>query len=271
MTQKRTVKALAAAGVPDPAGDARRLFDWAYEQGAAAPLDQTRDQPNELTLELFSHAITQRVARKPVSQIIGRRAFWRHDFEVTGDVLDPRPDTETLVEAALQRGFSRVLDLGTGSGCILLSLLADRPRALGVGTDLSDAALKVATRNASRLGVGDRAAFLQSNWFSAVEGGFDLIVSNPPYIAQGEMADLQPEVRDHEPHMALTDGGDGLGAYRAIAAGARAHMVPQGRLLLEIGPTQGGAVSAILADAGFRVLDVLRDLDHRDRVVAAQA
>ena len=138
---------------------------------------------------------------------------------------------ETLVEAASAEPFAHVLDLGTGTGCILLSLLQERPKAIGVGTDLSDAALTVARQNAIRHDLTDRAGFLLSDWLANVEGTFDLIVSNPPYIAEAEMAGLDPEVRDHDPRMALTPGGDGLDAYRAIAAGATAHLVPGGRIL----------------------------------------
>lgn len=270
MTLSRAVRALAAAGVPDPARDARRLFDWAYGIGALAPEPQTRERPNDLTLEMFERALADRSRRKPVSQITGRRAFWRHDFVVTPDVLDPRPETETLVAAALEQPFARLLDLGTGSGCILISLLADRPGAQGIGTDLSEAALAVARRNATALGVADRARFLRADWFAGVSGRFDLIVSNPPYIAAAEMAGLAPEVRDWEPHLALTPGGDGLDAYRAIAGGAGARLMPGGRIVLEIGPTQGGAVAALLGAAGFEAAQLRQDLDGRDRVVLAQ-
>lgn len=270
MNLTRAVKFLAASGVPDPARDVRRLFDWAYQQGAAAAEPQTRDRPNDLTLEMFDIALGDRARRKPVSQIIGRRAFWRHDFTVTPDVLDPRPETETLVAVALERPFARVLDLGTGSGCILISLLAERPRAEGVGADLSAAALAVAARNAGRIGVADRARFVRSDWFAAIDGRFDLIVSNPPYIAEAEMAGLAPEVRDWEPRAALTPGGDGLDAYRAIAAGAGARLMPGGRLGLEIGPTQAGAVTALLTAAGFESVEVRPDLDARDRVILAR-
>lgn len=263
-------KALTEAGVADPRGDARRLFDWAYGIGENAPENQNRDAPNDMTLETFEIAISDRVARKPVSQIIGRRAFWRHDFEVTSEVLDPRPETETLVEAALSEPFTRVLDLGTGSGCIAISLLADRPKAIGLATDIESAALSLAMRNAERLGVSKRLDTAQSNWFDEVLGDFDLIVSNPPYIAASELADLQPEVRDWEPRQALSDQGDGLSAYRAIAAGARGHLNAGGRVLVEIGPTQAKIVGRFFTDAGLAGVDVIPDLDGRDRVVLAR-
>jgi release factor glutamine methyltransferase len=204
-----------------------------------------------------------------VAQLLGYRDFWKHRFIVTPDVLDPRPDTEALVAEALRRPFARVLDLGTGTGAILLSLLAERPAATGLGTDLSEAALTVARRNAAALRLADRADFAPADWFAGVAGQFDLIVSNPPYIAAAEMAGLAPEVRDWEPHLALTPGGDGLDAYRAIARGAGAHLAPGGRLVVEIGAAQGAAVAAIMAGAGLGPVRVLPDLDGRDRVVTA--
>lgn len=258
---------LAEAGVVDAAGDARLLLAHALDlprhhltAALAAPLPAEAGQR-------FDAALSARAARQPVSQILGRRAFWKHEFRVTRDTLDPRPETETLVEAALAEPFASVLDLGTGTGAILISLLAERPGTQGLGTDLSEAALAVARDNATRIGV--TAAFQRADWFQGLAGRFDLIVSNPPYIALSEMPDLSPEVRDWEPHAALTDFGDGLSAYRAIAAGAAAHLVPGGHLLAEIGWQQGPAVAAIFAAQGAKVR-VLPDLDGRDRVIQAR-
>lgn len=212
-------------------------------------------------------AVAARLARQPVAQIRGWRHFWNHRFIVTPDVLDPRPETETLVGHALETPFTRVLDLGTGSGAILLSLLAGRPGATGLGTDLSDKALAVARYNATALRL-ERATFLRADWFAGVTGTYDLIVSNPPYIAAAEMAGLSPEVRDWEPHLALTPGGDGLDAYRAICAGVLAHLAPGGRLMVEIGPTQSVAVSSLMQEQGLVSIATYPDLDGRDRVVA---
>lgn len=273
MTRDEAKRILAEAGVPDPATDVRRLWDYAMRVGDRPGTHDPSlvHEPNALGLSTFDALVRQRATRKPVSQIIGRRAFWTSEFRVTPDVLDPRPETETLVAAALSEPFARVLDLGTGSGCILISLLMERPETTGVGTDISQKAVLVAGDNAARHKVDDRLILPLSDWYKDIGGRFDLIVSNPPYIASDEMAGLEPEVRDHEPRIALTDEGDGLSAYRAIAQGALDHLTPGGRLLVEIGATQGAAVSALFREAGLRGVAVLCDLDGRDRVVLGRA
>lgn len=268
---RAAVPQLRAAGVEDAARDARLLLAHALNVPSDRLTLSLMDVVDAGQADRFHQLLRARLARQPVSQIIGQRLFWGRAFRVTPDVLDPRPETETLVAAALQDPFATVLDLGTGSGAILLSLLAERQNATGTGTDTSLAALEVARANAETLGLASRAAFLASDWFQRITGRADLIVSNPPYIAAHEMADLAPEVRDHEPLMALTPGGDGLDAYRAIAAGVWAHLTPGGRILVEIGPTQGSAVSALFRAAGLTGITVLPDLDGRDRVVAARA
>ena len=265
---------LREAGVPDPARDARRLLAWS--------LDSTTDR---LALALpealgegaprFASAVAARAARQPVSQITGSRAFYGRDFAVDGTVLDPRPETELIVDLALDDPFERVLDLGTGTGCILLTLLAERPSAIGTGTDISADARALATGNAMALRVSDRAEIAPADWFSprggeGPSGRYDLIVSNPPYIAAAEMAGLAPEVRDWEPEGALTDGQDGLSAYRAIAEGAVSHLTPRGRLIVEIGPAQAAAVSALFEAGGLEDIRVHPDLDGRDRAVSAR-
>lgn len=267
---RAAIPRLAGAGVPDAARDARRLLAFAM---GLAPDRMPLHQSDALTPEAaarFEAALTARAARQPVSQITGTRLFWGRAFRVTPDVLDPRPETEILIEAALAARFTRVLDLGTGSGAILLTLLAERPEATGMATDLSAAALAVADENARTLGLSARVEFRRSDWFAEVAGRFDLIVSNPPYIAASEMAALAPEVLEWEPHMALSPGGDGLSAYRAIAANAAAHLTPEGRVMVEIGPTQAAAVTALFATAGLGRTQTLPDLDGRDRVVVAR-
>ena len=261
---------LTAAGIAGANGDARALLAHAI---GIAPDRLTLHLPDPLLADAqarFDASLTARESRQPVAQIVGHRLFWGHRFKVTQDTLDPRPETEVLVAEALSRPFLKLLDLGTGTGCILLSCLAGNPMAVGVGSDISSAALAVTQTNAETLGLVARVRLIQSDWLKAIPGRFDLIASNPPYIAAAEMAGLAPDVLDHEPHLALTPGGDGLDAYRAIAAGAPARLISGGRLLLEIGPTQGAAVSALLAAQGLQNIRILPDFDGRDRVVCAQ-
>jgi release factor glutamine methyltransferase len=265
---RRAIKRLQAAGIEDPARDARVLLAHALGIGPDRLTMMLTDEMSEPQATTYEEALVARIARRPVAQIIGRRLFWGLSFRVTRDTLDPRPETETLVAEALARPFHKVLDLGTGTGCILLSCLKGVPLARGLGVDVSGAALQVAADNARDLGLAGRARFLLSDWFSAVPGTFDLILSNPPYIAAAEMATLAPEVH-WEPALALTPGGDGLDAYRQIARGAGARLMPGGRLLVEIGPTQGPTVSALFQAAGLVGVRVLPDMDDRDRVVVA--
>ena len=268
------VNTLKAAGIEDSARDARWLLAYALgierDRLTLALHDPvTADQET-----LFRQAIMARTRHQPVAQIIGARLFWGRSFQVSPDVLDPRPETETLVEAALRHPVGRVLDLGTGSGAILLTLLAERPEATGLGVDLSPNALEVARQNAEALGLSARARFVHSDWFSEVEGEFDLIVSNPPYIAATDFAGLAPEVRDWEPHMALVPNGcdgSGLAAYRVIAAQAPKYLAAQGWLMVEIGVGQGADVLALFTQAGLKRGQILPDLSGRGRVVVAQA
>jgi len=266
----RGIARLAKAGVPEPARDARLLYRWAGGiDGArfAAVLDNPAPAPE---LARFERAIAARAARTPVSHITGVREFWDRSFLVTPAVLDPRPETEALIAAALNGPApARILDLGTGSGCLLLTLLAEWPASRGTGVDVSAEALAVAAANARRLGVADRAELRRGDWCGGLDGPFDLIVANPPYIAAAELAGLAPEVRLHEPLAALSPGGDGLDAYRCIAAGLPPLLAPGGRAFFEIGATQAAAVRAILRAAGLAVTAVLPDLDGRDRVISA--
>ena len=268
----RATRALNAAGIPDAGRDARRLLAHVLKVPPGR-LTLFLPEPVQPDLEvIYNVLVERRCERVPVSHLTGRRLFYGREFLVTPEVLDPRPETETLIEAALAAPYARVLDLGTGSGCIVLTLIAEREGSWGIGTDISDAALNVAFWNRNALRLEERVALERGSWFAPVarlEEQFDLIVSNPPYIAQGEMAGLAPEVRDHEPELALTDGADGLSAYRAIGQGIGAHLSPGGRVLLEIGPTQAEAVSAILRLAGLGDIRVIPDLDGRDRVVQA--
>ncbi|GGO25100.1 release factor glutamine methyltransferase [Gemmobacter aquaticus] len=266
---RATSTILASAGVPEPAKDARLLLSHAVGLSSDRLIMAMQEPLPDSAEPRLASMVEARCKRQPISQIIGQRQFWGRDFRVTPDVLDPRPETEVLIAAALSAPFTRVLDLGTGSGAILVTLLSERPSAQGVATDLSPAALAVAQDNAVRLGVAERASFLPGSWFDPVQGMFDLIVSNPPYIAADEIPALSPEVLNWEPHMALTPGGDGLDAYRAITAGAPHYLRPNGRLLMEIGPTQGAAVASLCHAAGLTSPSILQDMDGRDRVVSA--
>lgn len=258
---------LREAGVEDPIRDARILL------AASLGIKQGRltlhiyDQIDREMEAAFLANVVERCEGKPVSHLLGQREFFGRQFNVNPAVLDPRPDTETLIEAALSKPFLEVLDLGIGSGCILLTLLSELPEATGIGTDVSEAALTVAQINANALGVSKRCALIESNWFEAVGGRYDLIVSNPPYIAADEMEGLEPEL-SFEPRVALTDDSDGLSAYRVIVPGAGAHLTPGGRLLVEIGWRQGEAVSTLFQEAGFETIAVSPDLEGRDRVVS---
>jgi release factor glutamine methyltransferase len=261
---------LRLAGVDDPARDARILLAHAAQVDASRV---TLIAPDDIAPEIsqrYEQLIELRTRRVPVSHLIGEREFYGRRFKVSGDVLDPRPDTETLIEAALAEPFASVLDIGTGSGCILITLLAERDNAVGVGTDLSEAACLQAAANAVLNNVQTRADIYQSDWFGAVRGRYDLIVSNPPYLAASEMDDVSPELRDHEPRMALTDEADGLTGYRVLASLGQKFLDPQGRLLAEIGWQQGPDVIALFQQAGWENPRLLQDLDGRDRVVCAE-
>ena len=220
-------------------------------------------------------AMARRLAHEPVARIRGSKEFWSLPLAVTPDVLVPRPETETVVEAALAvaaRGRAlRIADLGTGSGAILLALLSELPAACGIGTDRSERALAVARRNADTLGLGDRAAFVACDFADAVAPGCDIVVANPPYIPTDDIAALAPDVRDFDPRLALDGGRDGLSAYRAIAGDAARVLAPGGWLALEIGVGQAEAVAALLVQHGLAVPCAPRpDLAGRPRVVMAQ-
>ncbi|WP_298499797.1 peptide chain release factor N(5)-glutamine methyltransferase [uncultured Maritimibacter sp.] len=262
---------LAAAGIEGAQRDADRLLSHVLEVEAPMVRLGAQHRMSVDEARAYDAALERRAACEPVSRIIGRRLFWGRWFEVTPDVLDPRPETELIVALAGEGPPPvRILDLGTGSGILAVTLLAEHARATGVATDISEGALATAARNAASNGVGSRLRFHPSDWFAGVEGRFDLIVSNPPYISEEEMTGLAPEVLGFDPRQALTPGGDGLGSYREIAAGLSAHLTPGGRVLVEIGPLQGPAVRDIFAQAGLEGLRIHADMDGRDRVVSAR-
>ncbi|MFN8949456.1 MAG: peptide chain release factor N(5)-glutamine methyltransferase [Alphaproteobacteria bacterium] len=248
---------LAAAGLDEPAREARLL--------ARAARDATE----------FEAFISRRATREPFAYIVGRREFWSLDFEVTPDVLIPRPDSETLVETALKAFGERpprsIVDLGTGTGCLIVALLTEWPDARGLAVDVSEAALGVARRNATRLGTANRLDFACADFATLQAGPFDLVVSNPPYIPSAVIATLEPDVAAFEPGLALDGGTDGLAAYRAIARALPALLAPGGRAVLEIGWDQARAVTEVLLNQGFEVQRVVKDLAGNDRVLVAAA
>jgi release factor glutamine methyltransferase len=260
-----TVEQALAAG-------AARLRDAGVEAGRrdallllAAALDADPDtlrmQP-ERSLDAgersaFEALLDRRARREPVSRIVGVREFWSLPFKITPDTLDPRPDSETLIDAVLARIGDRsapldILDLGTGSGCLLLALLSELPAARGLGVDISEAALAVARENAAALGLGSRANFLRASWGAGLGGIWQVIVSNPPYIISGEIPDLAPEVQDFDPLPALAGGPDGLDAYRALAPEIARLLAPGGLAALEIGATQIDTVETLFRATGLR-------------------
>ncbi|KAB7615814.1 peptide chain release factor N(5)-glutamine methyltransferase [Amylibacter sp. SFDW26] len=248
--------------------DARSLLAHAIGIERGMLSIQMLDSVGSDVIEQYKKMLAQRLQRQPVSQIIGVREFWGRRFIVTPDVLDPRPDTETLIEEILKEHAPKtILDLGTGSGCILLTLLSELPEATGVAVDLSQDALDVANDNANALDVKDRVKFVQSDWFQNIDGQFDLIVSNPPYITATAMDEIEPEVRDWEPRMALTPEGDGLDAYRIIASKAETYLSRNGHIFLEIGWDQAAAVMDIFKAKGFENGRCIQDLANKDRVL----
>ena len=275
---RRTLaQAFMAAGLDRPDLDARVLVQHALGLDHAE-LAVAADRPlSKSESQRLAGFATRRVAGEPVARIIGTKEFWGLALAITAATLLPRPDTETVVEAALaaigdggaRTRSLRIADLGTGSGALLLALLTELPNAVGVGTDVSYEALVTAADNARRLSLRDRASFVACDFGTSLTGGFDLVVSNPPYVESGAIAGLAPEVRDHDPHLALDGGSDGLAAYRAIGDDAHRLLAPQGHLIVEIGAGQGWQVKRILTAAGLEVGTIATDLAGIARAVSA--
>ena len=278
---RAAAQALKAAGAPSAGLDARLLLAHACALSHEALVAQPERALSRREHDRFARLLRRRMAREPVSRILGRRSFWRHDFAISPETLDPRPDTEIVVETALALtaenaiadGAPAIADLGTGSGCILLSVLGELPNAWGVGCDLSAPALAQARANARALGLEGRAAFVRAAWLAGLAGAFDLVVANPPYVPSGEIGALSPEVARHDPRLALDGGRDGLDAYRAIIPSLRRVLRPAGWAVLEVGQGQAAPVRRLLADAGFRTegrgYRENADLGGRIRCVAA--
>ena len=271
---------LREAGFETPELDARLLVCHAAGLSHEAFIAGAREALFSDAAARLEGAVARRLKREPVARITGAREFYGRRFALGPEALDPRPDTETLIEAALDlvamKGWQEkpleLLDLGTGTGCILVTLLAELPYARGVGIDLSPEALALAAVNARSHGVSLRASFIAANWLDATVGKFDLVLSNPPYIAAREIASLADEVAAYDPRLALDGGPDGFEAYRRIAAPARRGLAEDGKLLVEIGPAQSEAVTEIFAAAGLtcdQTGGVRLDLAGRPRVLVA--
>lgn len=265
---------LAAAGVPDPRRDARLLLGAALDLPPAALLTDPDRVVGPEAAERFRVDVERREKREPVSRILGRREFWSLPFRVTPATLDPRPDSETLVEAVLRvipdrNAQLRLADLGTGTGCLLLALLSELPRATGLGIDCDPSAVATAEINARELGLADRAVFRTGDWLAGVSDDFDVIVSNPPYIPTEEIDRLEPEVAQWEPRLALSGGVDGLDAYRAMAPQIASHLRRDGVAALEFGAGQARGVSDILEASGLEIRGFRHDLAGVLRCVLA--
>lgn len=272
--QREIVDRLAAAQVDNPRLDAKLLMaealrvdpGWLFNH-----IDDPLDLPQIARIEAL---VRRRCDREPISLILGRREFWSLDFRVTADTLAPRADSETVIEAALALIPDRtaklsLLDLGTGTGCLLLALLSELPNASGIGVDRSPAALAVASDNAARLGLAARTRWVESDWCAAIEGRFDVILANPPYIASAEIDGLAPEVAHYEPRSALDGGVDGLDDYRTLSAQLPSRLAENGIALLEVGVGQASGVAQLLVAGGLAIRSIRRDLNGIERCVAA--
>jgi release factor glutamine methyltransferase len=259
---------LGAAGIENPRLESRLLLSHALGWSSE---DLIRDLSTPIETTVFDRLIARRAAHEPAAYITGWREFWSLRFHVSPAALIPRPDSETVVEAALglcpdQETPSRVLDLGVGTGCLLLAFLRERPQAFGVGIDRSEAAVRLAGRNARDLGLAGRCAFIRGDWADSVDSRFDLVVSNPPYVANPDLATLAPDVIGYEPRMALDGGADGLTAYRAIIGALPILLARSGAAVLELGVGQSDAVASIAAKVGFEA-DFRPDLSGTARAI----
>ena len=252
--------------------DARLLVEAAAEATRLDIISDPQRPLREDQVQRLEAFLIRRERREPISHILGVRGFWKIMLKVTPDVLTPRPDTESLLDNILPKiplhQPVAVLDLGVGSGAILLAILAERPAARGLGVDLSAEAIAVARENAANLGLASRLALLRGDWTSGLAPeSFDVVVANPPYIPTAEILDLEPEVRDHEPRLALDGGADGLDAYRSLASQILRVLRPGGVFALEVGLAQAPAVEMLLQKAGAVGLSTHADLTGRPRVV----
>ena len=267
------IKQFREAGSGSPDLDARVLIMAATGFTPTDIIARGTEYPSADIINLISDYAVRRIAGEPVDYILGYREFYGRRFRISKDVLSPRPETEMLVDAALglskNKPKAHILDLGTGSGAIIISILAELEEVEGVAVDISETALEIAQENAVVHDVDGRLTCLQGSWFTPVSSRFDIIVSNPPYITARAMKELDVEVKDYDPDLALCGGEDGLTAYRDILAKAVNYLSPNGILLFEIGYDQGLLVNALLDDAGFTDISVHKDLSGHDRMIKA--
>ena len=266
---------LKEAGIANPSLDARLLTQAVCNIGEIEMIREPGARLSDVEVELLNAYEARRLAGEPVSRILGRREFWGLVFRVSPATLDPRADSETLIETSLPllRGVDApaILDLGTGTGCLLITLLHELPEAEGTGVDLSSDALKVAQQNADDIGVAARATFRHGRWAEGLEGErFDLVISNPPYISGGDIAGLDVEVREYDPHLALDGGADGLDAYRDLASVLPRLLAPEGHAVIELGAGQGDDVSTLFRAQGLEVLKIVDDLGGVPRALVAR-
>jgi release factor glutamine methyltransferase len=267
---------LSRAGFTDPRRLARRLVASALDLTRVELLSRPEQVLDEQQASRVRLALDRMAEHEPLSRILGSREFWGLEFSLSADTLDPRPETETIVEAVLQRLSDRrvplsLLDLGSGTGCILLALLSELPAATGFGVDIAAGAARTACRNAKALGLADRAHFVVGDWGSAVSCKFDVIVSNPPYIASAALADLPPEVVLYDPCLALNGGADGLDGYRAIIVDLRRLLRSQALFICEVGLCQASTVASMLRANGLAIDGCEHDLAGIARCVVARA
>lgn len=265
---------LEAAGIDTPVIDARLLLEAGANVSRLDIITDPRRALSEEQVTAVNVLAARRETREPISHILGTKGFWTYQFEVNADVLTPRPETELLVKLALDAlpsdSGARVLDLGVGSGAILLSILAEREKVTGVGVDASEAALQVARANARKLGVDARVELQTGDWCQGLSGQFEVVLSNPPYIPSGDIAGLAPEVSRYEPHLALDGGADGLDAYRTIIAALPSLLTATGMFALEVGIGQAEAVRAMALAEGFEVAEPHLDIGGVHRVISGK-
>lgn len=272
MLLTHTIEELKNAGIETAALDARLLLQHVLQISREALLLDTMPALSPSQKAEFSSLLAMRLAHKPMAQILGEREFWGHRFQVNEHTLIPRPDSETLISGLLAHRRSRekafrILDLGTGTGCLLLAALSEYPHATGLGVDISEQALEVARANAQSLGLEKRAEFKKSHWNAEINGVWDIILSNPPYIPTREIAGLAPDVAVYEPRLALDGGNSGLDAYRAIISFLPAYMAENGIALLEVGAGQAAEVAAMAVAQGLTVTQKMCDLAGVERCI----